>query len=168
MINIKKRAKLKGKKSARNNYENEKIRADVLPHDNQSFRYEFNKTRIVASCLTNDETKASYEWCFNMFKEATESSYKVIFTDADPAVQASIINVFPDARHLWCNWHLSNNIVKNTSAKLGEKLREYLKDFSDCQKSTTLESFEMKFDNLFSKCQKLKYWLSSQKCKTLS
>jgi len=45
-----------------------------------------------------------------------------MLTDADPGVSAAISNTFPGALHLWCLWHLHQNLRKN----LGSKLDKYL------------------------------------------
>ena len=44
----------------------------------------------------------------------------VLFTDADPAVNAAVILVFgAETIHLWCLWHILENLNKKFAMQMG-------------------------------------------------
>jgi MULE transposase domain len=65
------------------------------------------KTRIVAQAIVDDESQFSYEWVFKCIIEATDVSPKVFVTDGDPAVNAAVTVIFPNAFHMHCIWYIS-------------------------------------------------------------
>jgi len=42
-----------------------------------------------------------------------------VFGDGDPGIPGAIADVFPDAKHKLCLWHLGNNFAVNIGPALG-------------------------------------------------
>jgi len=76
-------------------------------------------TKILACGLMMEESLDSVAWCFRCFSDAFRVPPRVIFSDGAPAFKAAIEAVFPTAMHLWCIWHLSNNMVTNLKPACG-------------------------------------------------
>ena len=43
----------------------------------------------------------------------------VMFTDACVKASGAVDTVFPNAKHLWCYWHIAKNVAKNLKGVLG-------------------------------------------------
>lgn len=65
--------------------------------------------------LSSEETIVSFRWLFSQFSRFAGTP-RVIFTDADPGMQAAIICEFPETLHLWCQWHVVQNAAKRVPA----------------------------------------------------
>src|SRR5277367_2525919 len=83
----------------------------------------------------DDETQFSYEWVFQCVNDATDVLPKVFITDGDPAVNAAVIVKFPDAFHMHCIWHISQNLPKQLKGKLGSSFNDFMKDFYKAKNS---------------------------------
>jgi len=127
---------------------------DVIMHDNTCKTNRYNrplslfvtpdnnlKTRIVAQAIVDDETQFSYEWVFQCVNDATGVLPKVFITDGDPAVNAAVIVKFPDAFHMHCIWHISQNLPKQLKGKLGSSFNDFMKDFYKARNSLTEGQF---------------------------
>ncbi|XP_057744669.1 protein FAR1-RELATED SEQUENCE 5-like [Arachis stenosperma] len=82
------------------------------------------QTVIFGSCLLSNETTEMYKWLLKMFVEAMGGkSPKAVITDRDLAMRDAIKNIFPDATHRLCGWHLQRNACENI------KNPNFLRDF---------------------------------------
>ncbi|CAG8807509.1 8416_t:CDS:2, partial [Cetraspora pellucida] len=99
------------------------------------------KTQIVAQAIVDNETQSSYEWVFNCILNATGLEPKVLITDGDLAVNGSVIAQFPNAFHIYCIWHISQNLPKNLKGIIGSSYDNFMKDFYTMRNSLTEEKF---------------------------
>ncbi|KAL6538949.1 hypothetical protein OROMI_025275 [Orobanche minor] len=74
---------------------------------------------ILLGCgLISNEDTLTFKWLFETWLTCMSSiPPNAIITDQDRAMQNAIENVFPQARHRWCLWHIMK--------KIPEKLRGY-------------------------------------------
>ncbi|XP_058746995.1 protein FAR-RED IMPAIRED RESPONSE 1-like [Vicia villosa] len=73
-----------------------------------------SQTVIFCVALVSDETTETYKWLLKSFLECMENKYpKVVVTDGDGATRESIKQIFPDATHWLCAWHLNKNEGEN-------------------------------------------------------
>lgn len=79
------------------------------------------RTRIVACAIIEDETLDTYQWIFNTILSETGISPGVIFTDSDPSIIRSINDIYPNAHHLLCIFHIDLNLRKKLKGKLGNQ-----------------------------------------------
>ncbi|KAF7130425.1 hypothetical protein RHSIM_Rhsim10G0158300 [Rhododendron simsii] len=71
-------------------------------------------TTIFGCALLSKETEETYNWALEMFMEAMDGKCPIsVVTDGDLAMRKAISNIFPDARHRLCMWHLERNAAKN-------------------------------------------------------
>jgi len=61
---------------------------------------------LLAVSLSAKEGAEDYKWQLEQCLEAVTDPPCLVLTDADPGVTASLAEVFPSARHLWCLWHI--------------------------------------------------------------
>ena len=87
------------------------------------------KTRLVCQVLASDKTLETHIWILECIRRATEQALIVMFTDADPALDAAIPIVFPETYPAHCIFHIAQNLLKNLKAKLGEKWADFIKQF---------------------------------------
>ena len=80
--------------------------------------------------------------------EATNIQPSVILTDANPAVDATISQVFQSTYHIHCAFHITQNLHKNLRKALGEDYQRFLDDFYKCRNSIVEEIFQQRFDRL--------------------
>ena len=64
------------------------------------------------------EDEASFTWIFQKlqliylgFEHLPSDSPTTIITDADPAIIAALITVFPNTHHLLCLWHIQKDVL---------------------------------------------------------
>lgn len=107
----------------------------------------FRETVVFGAVLMYDETFESFKWLFQTFLKAHNGKQpKTIYTDQDSAMGKAVKEVFVDAWHGLCTFHIMQNAVKhlvqlgkeesNTSpdhtAEVSEKESSILTDFSAC------------------------------------
>lgn len=110
----------------------------------------YNKTRIAAQALMPDETIESFQWVMQQLEEATGILPKVLMTDEDLSMK-HVVNDFPNIKHLFCLYHLGQNILKNLRSKLGDQYTEFIQDFYLTRNSLSEDVFEARFTNLLNK-----------------
>ena len=76
-------------------------------------------TKILACSLMMDESLESAEWSCQCFNDCFRVPPAVIFSDSAPALKAALARVFPTSMHLYCIWHLSNNMMTHLKAACG-------------------------------------------------
>ncbi|CAG8739868.1 14517_t:CDS:2, partial [Dentiscutata erythropus] len=88
-----------------------------------------NKTRIAAQALMPDETIESFCWVMQQLKKATGISPRILMTNEYLSIKYVMAHDFPDTKHLFCLYHLSQNISKNLHSKLDEQYADFIRDF---------------------------------------
>ena len=69
---------------------------------------------IFAHAFIYNELQETFDWLFNQFIELMHNKMpKVIISDQDLALTASINCNFLSSIHLLCNWHMMQNLKKN-------------------------------------------------------
>ncbi|XP_058721827.1 protein FAR1-RELATED SEQUENCE 5-like [Vicia villosa] len=75
-----------------------------------------SQTVIFGAALVSDETTETYKWLLECFLECMENKYpEAVVTDGDGAMRESIKQVFLDATHRLCAWHLKKNAFENVA-----------------------------------------------------
>src|SRR5437773_10673020 len=106
------------------------------------------KTRIVACAVIEDETLETYIWIFDNILTETGISPGVVFTDSDPSMIRSINEIYPNAHHLLCIFHIDLNLRKKLKGKLGKHFEEFRRKFYTCRNSLCEELFEHRWTQL--------------------
>ncbi|CAB4403987.1 unnamed protein product [Rhizophagus irregularis] len=104
---------------------------------------------LLAQALLSDESMESHLWVFHEILKATGRQPSVIMTDADPAVDSAIQQVFSQTYPIHCAFHMTQNINKNLRKILGDSYPKFLDAFYICRNSLANETFEKRFENLF-------------------
>ncbi|XP_061364828.1 protein FAR1-RELATED SEQUENCE 5-like [Gastrolobium bilobum] len=72
---------------------------------------------LFAAALLEDETEATFTWLFEQFWTCMfDKSPIAIMTDQDKAMGKAIANIFPNARHCFCAWHIKKHVMKHSQA----------------------------------------------------
>ncbi|CAG8762210.1 2328_t:CDS:2, partial [Gigaspora rosea] len=109
-------------------------------------------TNSYEMALTNDETKKAHAWILQQIKKATfEATPHVIFTDADPALIATIQDEFSTTHALNCMFHITQNLPLNLKSTLKDRYDEFIKDFFEARQSSFIAIFEYRWECLFEK-----------------
>ena len=82
---------------------------------------------------------------YQCVKEATGVTPKVLVTDGDPAVNATVMVQYPDAFHMHCIWHISQNLSKQLKGKLRPDFNDFIKDFYIARNSLKEEQFNERY-----------------------
>ncbi|KAL4300940.1 hypothetical protein AHAS_Ahas17G0251100 [Arachis hypogaea] len=104
-----------------------KIFGDVLAFDATCARNKYNllvivffgvnhhnQTCVFGAAMVSSETQMTYVWVLGRFLECMgEKVPKAIITDGDRAMRLTIQEVFPEAHHRFCAWHLLKNATVN-------------------------------------------------------
>ena len=112
------------------------------------------RTIVFGWALLQDETSDTFVWLFETFMEVMQwKKPGIILTDQDAGMKAAIPQVFPDALHRFCLWHIFKNVRENMSAFMA--MRENMeKDMMKCLlQSITVEEFEERWEKFVLKYQ---------------
>ncbi|XP_057418155.1 protein FAR1-RELATED SEQUENCE 5-like [Lotus japonicus] len=73
-----------------------------------------NKSTIFATALVSNEKIETYVWLLERFLEAMKGKAPMsVITDGDRAMKAAIKQVYPNAHHRLCAWHILDNARKH-------------------------------------------------------
>ncbi|XP_010245899.1 PREDICTED: protein FAR1-RELATED SEQUENCE 5-like [Nelumbo nucifera] len=90
------------------------------------------QTVIFGAALLYDETINSFKWVFQSFLKAMSGKQpKTVLTDQDAAITNVIKQIFPEAGHRFCIWHIHQNAIKRL-ATIFSSSSSFEKDFSRC------------------------------------
>ncbi|CAB4490448.1 unnamed protein product [Rhizophagus irregularis] len=104
--------------------------------------------RIVACAIIEDEILDTYRWIFNSIFNETGVSPGVIFSDSDPSLVRSIKDIYPNALHLLCIFHIDLNLRKKLKGNLGSQFEEFHRKFYVYWNSLCKELFELRWKQL--------------------
>ncbi|KAK9932720.1 hypothetical protein M0R45_019944 [Rubus argutus] len=88
-------------------------------------------TTVFGFAIIVDETVDTYIWVLRTFLEAMKGKMPIyVLTDGDEAMYKAIIEVFSEAKHRLCTWHVGKNMV--------EKIKDddIRKEFRHCMYSS--------------------------------
>jgi hypothetical protein len=118
------------------------------------------KSRLVAQALVSDETVESYKWILDCTKHATTMTEPLVFvTDADPAMDAAITQIYETTYPIHCIFHISENLPKNVKSKLGDQYEKFVQSFFSCRNSLCEELFYERWSKLIEKYPSIKDYL---------
>ncbi|KAK9676159.1 hypothetical protein RND81_11G058400 [Saponaria officinalis] len=102
-----------------------------------------------AGLLAHEDIDSS-EWLFNSFLEAMEGHQpKIIITDQDPAMKIAIAEIFTEASHRLCMWHIMKKLREKIDAYLWQD-EDFKKRLNCCVWSNNLDAndFEEAWSNI--------------------
>src|SRR5256884_5426717 len=117
------------------------------------------KSRLVAQALVSNETVESYKWILQCTKDATMVEPLVFVTDADPAMDAAIAQLYETTHQIHCIFHISENLPKNVKSKLGDQYENFVKNFFQCRNSLYEKLFNERWFKLVKKYPSIKDYL---------
>jgi zinc finger SWIM domain-containing protein 3 len=142
----------------------------------------FRETVVFGAALMYDETFGSFKWLFETFLKAHNGQQpKTFCTYQDAAMGKAVAEVFAEAWHGLCTFHIMQNAIKhlheekdeekekekkNQKKKKEKKMEEneslsILSDFSACMfEYKDIAEFEQKFNHMRQKVSK-QTWLDS-------
>jgi hypothetical protein len=101
---------------------------------------------LLGCALISDESTMTFSWLMRMWLKAMGGQApKAIITDHDKSLKSAVSEVFPDARHTFCLWHILGKVSEN----LGHVIKQhenFMPKFEKCiYKSWTNEEFEKRW-----------------------
>jgi hypothetical protein len=145
---------------------------DVILNDNTAKTNRYNmplslflavdnntRSRLVAQALVSDETTDSYKWILECTKNATMAEPLVFVTDADPAADATIGQIYETTYPVHCIFHISENLPKNTKSNLSNQYKDFVRDFYLCRNSLCEELFYERWSKLIEKYPSVRNYL---------
>ncbi|RYQ91513.1 hypothetical protein Ahy_B09g097416 isoform D [Arachis hypogaea] len=113
--------------SDRRSQDDYKIFGDVLAFDATYGRNKYNlpvvvfsgvnhhnQTCVFATAMVSCESQALYVWVLRKFLECMGGkALKLVITNGDRSMRLAIQEVFPEAHHRLCSWHLLRNVTVN-------------------------------------------------------
>ncbi|KAL4330282.1 hypothetical protein AHAS_Ahas13G0384500 [Arachis hypogaea] len=76
------------------------------------------QTCIFGFALIENEQTKTYMWLLQNFLDVMlNKSPSVVVTDGDEAMKAVIQEIFPNATHRLCGWHIQKNVTANIKSK---------------------------------------------------
>src|SRR2546421_2577954 len=117
------------------------------------------KSRLVAQSLVSDETVETYKWILECTKNATMTEPLVFVTDADPAMDAAIAQMYETTHSVHCIYHINENLSKNVKSKLGDQYENFIQSLFSCHNSLYEELFYERWSKLIEKYPSTKDYL---------
>ena len=93
------------------------------------------RSYLIAQALISDETTESYKWILECTKNTTITEPLVFVTDADPAADAAIGQIYENTYSIYCIFHISENLSRNLKSKLYDQYESFIHDFFLCRNS---------------------------------
>ncbi|RYQ84144.1 hypothetical protein Ahy_B10g103081 [Arachis hypogaea] len=107
-----------------------------------------NQTCVFDAAIVSSETQAAYVWVLGRFLECMRGKApKAVIADGDRSMQLAIQEVFPEAHHRLCAWHLLKNATVNVcKPRFTTLLRNCM--LADVE----VEEFERQWDAMMDEC----------------
>ncbi|XP_050135189.1 protein FAR1-RELATED SEQUENCE 5-like isoform X1 [Malus sylvestris] len=87
---------------------------------------------VFGAALLYDDSRDSFKWLFETFLAAMSGKQpKTILTDQSAATAEAILEVFPEANHRLCAWHIYQKAAKNLS-HVFHASKQFACDLSKC------------------------------------
>lgn len=107
---------------------------------------------LLGCALIGDKTKTSFTWLLSTWLRAvTGNSPKVVITDNDRSFVEAAHDVFPNASHCFCPWHVTH-VFTEVGQNLSHKFNEFellLMKFKKCTyRSWTSEEFDKRWNKM--------------------
>ncbi|KAF5447925.1 hypothetical protein F2P56_033439 [Juglans regia] len=101
---------------------------------------------LLGCALISDESVATFSWLMRMWLKAMGGQApKVIIADHDKAIKSAVLEVFPDARHCFCLWHILGKVSENFGHVIKQH-ENFMAKLEKCIfKSWTNEEFEKRW-----------------------
>jgi zinc finger SWIM domain-containing protein 3 len=107
-----------------------------------------NRTRNIAYCLSETEDTPMFVWLLQRVQgvihknKLSVSTLTAVFSDRDAAIALAVREVWGDAFHGVCLWHLLENIVKNLSSTMGPSFNAFMGEIWETYRMGSPETFE--------------------------
>ncbi|CAG8641921.1 23301_t:CDS:2 [Racocetra persica] len=109
------------------------------------------QSRIIAQAFICNEIIETYQWVLQITKKMTNNRCSCVFvTDGDPAMEQTIFLEYPEIKHLFCIWHVKQNIKKMLCSKLKDSFNEFYSRFWQCRNADMVHGFEYYWEQLVS------------------
>ncbi|XP_078438771.1 protein FAR1-RELATED SEQUENCE 11-like [Wolffia australiana] len=122
-------------------------------------------TVLTARCLLSNEQFDSYSWALQQFRYYTNRDPIVLFTDGDMELARAIKVIWPNAIHLLCRFHISQNMTRALAGSLSANLSEFMNEFWRVGSIEEIDVFEMEFSTLKTKWQAAESYLRALEAK---
>nr|XP_028963965.1 protein FAR-RED ELONGATED HYPOCOTYL 3 isoform X3 [Malus domestica] len=101
---------------------------------------------LLGCALVSDESTSTFSWLMQTWLKAMGGQApKVIITDHDKSIKSVVVEVFPNAYHCFCLWHILGKVSEN----LGHVIKQhesFMAEFEKCiHRSSTNEEFEKRW-----------------------
>ena len=108
----------------------------------------WHTTFTSAYCFMSTEGSSDYTWALEALKNALRidlERLKVIVTDNEDGLENAINDVFPNAKHQLCTWHIEKKTLTKLSEKFAggtesESVQEIIKEWTALINCTDVES----------------------------
>lgn len=142
------------------NYVKRKYNIPFAPIVGVNHHFQF----ILLGCaLIGDETASSFVWLMRTWLKAMGGEAPtVVITDEDKSLKEAIVEVFPDARHCFCLWHVLRKIPKNLGHTIN-RFETFVAKFEKCiHQSWTDDDFEKRWWKMVDKFElRVDEWIQS-------
>ncbi|XP_024019199.1 protein FAR1-RELATED SEQUENCE 2 [Morus notabilis] len=127
-------------------YLTKKYKIPFLPIAGVNHHFQY----ILLGCaLIGEETTSTFVWLMRTWLKAVGGQApRVIITDQEKALKEAVVDVFPDARHCFCLWHVLRRIPENLGCAVVEKQNFMEKFNKSIRRSWTDEQFERRWQKL--------------------
>ncbi|KAA8519845.1 hypothetical protein F0562_014065 [Nyssa sinensis] len=126
-----------------NSYIRNKYKIPLLPIIGVNHHFQFT---LLGCALIGEETTTTFVWVMRTWLRAVGGQApRVIITDEDKLLKEATKEVFPDAVHCFCLWHVLTKIPENLGHVI-DQFENFMMKFNKCvYRSWTNEHFEKRW-----------------------
>lgn len=122
----------------------------------------FGKSRNIWYAFHRTEDTATHTWIFQRHLESAGRPPEVVISDRHPSLSSSISQTMPTALHLYCLFHLKDNVTVNLHSTLGSEWQEFTQDFWVMYRAVSPEEFDCLWSHLVSRFPSAKDYLEEE------
>ncbi|PPQ81028.1 hypothetical protein CVT26_002883 [Gymnopilus dilepis] len=148
---------------------------DILINDNANNRNDagyslnigiiidnFGKSRNIWYALQAYEDAATHSWVFRCHLEVAGVPPTTLITDRGPGLISSAIRDLPLTDHVYCLFHLDENVTKNLRPRLGSEWPDFQRNFWRVYNAVSPEEFDRLWNELISRFPAAKEYLENE------
>ncbi|XP_060188146.1 protein FAR1-RELATED SEQUENCE 2-like isoform X1 [Lycium barbarum] len=110
-------------------YIRNKYKVPFLPIIGVNHHFQF---LLLGCALVGDESLSTFSWLMHTWlRSVGGQSPKVVITDDEISLKEAVDEVFPDARHCFCLWHVMGKVSQNLGNKISNT-EDFVKKLKKC------------------------------------
>ena len=117
--------------------------------------------KSIAFCIHSSQDADAYTWMLRRMHSVLDkfSNPQTVLSDRAGGISVAMVNVWPNISHLFCLYHIINNVRKYATLKLREGKEQFIKEFLIVYRSGYEPEFNLRWNDLVRKWSAMRVYL---------